>query len=84
MPPRDQSSYYRRNIPAIPEEELQTMRMIGLHRLTDIDQPDLQHNQHLRITCDRFLSPSRGHKLRDIYAGWFRILIKVLLLSLNV
>lgn len=46
---RDQSGCYRGNIPAIPEEELQTVRMSGLHRLTDVDQPDLQHKQHLSI-----------------------------------
>lgn len=43
--PGDQSSRYRGNIPAIPEEELQTVRMSGLHGLTDIDQPDLPHNR---------------------------------------
>lgn len=34
---------YRGNVPAVSEEELQAVRMVGLNRLTDVDQPHLQH-----------------------------------------
>lgn len=39
----EETSRYRGNVPAVSEEELQTVRVGGLDGLTDIYQPHLQH-----------------------------------------
>lgn len=39
------SSRYRGNVPAVPEEELQAVRVGGLHRLADVYQPHLEEEE---------------------------------------